>query len=303
MRARWGATILAGALVACGISAVGQRASDSTALDASVDAPVRANDDAESDANVEPTPMSCDGGLGVVFLPEGTAVCPSGTTESTTQTDPLPSPGACSCGACTPTANPTCNVGAISVDYGDTASCAVNTLAYPTASESCTDFGLGTVTQAPYEKWQARAPAGGACTAAAITDTTKATSTTIRRCVATTAEAACLPSSTVLRKCVESSAPCGGEYSIAIVVGDGAAASCAECTCTRGATKCVVEHFTDGACTQLRYQQDLDGACQRTDDATNVHYFKVRAEGLTCVASPGAASAALTNPKTLCCIP
>lgn len=294
MRGRWLAAALGCALAACGISAVGEMTSNAPAGDAPVDGSV--SHDASPSCDARPDAP-------VVFLPADGATCPTGTSEETVQTNPQVSANACTCGACTPTADPACNAGTISVSYSTgNSSCNEGTLNYANVpNETCTDFGVGTVTQADYERWPARTPTGGTCTAAAMPDQTKVTSTPLRRCVASAPEAACLVPSAGQKKCIESTAPCGGDFPVTVAYGSAAQVECAACGCTRGATGCVVEHFSDGACTMMRYQQTLDGTCQRTDDATNVRYFKVRATGLTCISTPGAATASLANPRTLCC--
>lgn len=295
--------MLAATLVACGISAIGQLEGDAPNRVGDSGAPV-SDDDATTSTDGDVPIVGCDGGAGVVFLPADGGACPSGTTEDTVQIDPQPGAGACSCGTCTPTADPSCNVGAISVDYGSNGNCSSGTLSYTNVpSDTCTDFGLGTVQQAAFEKWPARTPTGGSCTATAVPDPTKVTTAPLRRCVATSADAACLAASATLRRCVESTASCAGDYPVAVTYGDGATVTCGACACARGATKCIVEHFSDSACTQSRYMQDLNGVCTRTADATQVQYFKPHATGLTCVATPGAATPALTNSKTLCCTP
>jgi hypothetical protein len=309
MRSGWVIALLACGLAACGISAVGQRAEGSSSGDDGGSGGSNATSDSAAGSNDGGTPApdasSCDGGAGVVFLPSDGASCPSGTVEETVQTNPQAPADACSCGTCTPTANPICNNGSITVSYSDgNSSCNSGTLAYlAVADETCTDFGVGTVTQSAYERWQARTPSGGTCTATPVANQAKATSTPLRRCIANAAESACIEPSTTLRKCIESALPCAGEYPSAVTYGSAATVTCAACGCTRGAAECLVEYFSDGACTNFRYDHPVDGVCARTDDATNVRYFKIRPNGLTCVATPGTPTAALANPKTLCCTP
>src|SRR5689334_9654605 len=190
--------VFATALVACGISAVGQLEGGEQNPTPDGGAPLRdasgtSNDGgADADGDGDVPIVGCDGGAGVVFLPADGGACPSGTTEDTVRIDPQPGTDACTCGACTPTADPSCNVGAISVDYGSNGNCNSGTLSYANVpSDTCTDFGVGTVQQAAYEQWPARAPTGGSCTATAVSDPTKVTTAPLRRCVATSPAAAC----------------------------------------------------------------------------------------------------------------
>jgi hypothetical protein len=307
MQRWWCLVLLGGGLVACGISAVGQLAGEATG-DGGSGSSSGGGADGSSGTDGSTTVdggAPCDAGASVVYLPQDGGACPTGTTEEIVQTDPQATADACSCGTCTPTADPSCNTGAISVSYSTSnASCNQDTLSYPNVpNATCIDFGFDqAVTQAAYERWPARTPSGGACTAASMVDQTKATATSLRRCVAS-GEAACLAPSATQKKCIESTEPCTGEYPVAITYGGAPTVACSACGCTRGATGCVVEHFSDVACTDVRYQQALDGLCQRTDDATNVRYFEVRAIGLTCVATAGTPTVTLTNPRTLCCTP
>jgi hypothetical protein len=187
---------------------------------------------------------------------------------------------------------------------GDTDNtCAMLSFDYTPADDTCTDFGLGTFTLVAYDQWSARTPTGGSCTATPTTDASKSSSTTLRACVANDATTACRPPAPGERKCVVSEGtPCGGEYPNAVEGGDSVTIACGACTCARSATKCIVDYFSDGACnTTPRWTQDLDGVCRQTNSATNVRYFKVHATGLTCTATADAATASLTNPRTLCC--
>lgn len=302
------------AAAACGISAVGEFTGDALPADRSAsggdgssDSPV-GTDDAGSgtgDAGTDALP-SCDApDASVLFLPPDGGTCPSGTTEATVHTAPIALAGACGCNTCTPTADPLCNTAAMTFTAkGDSSNaCAQQTYNFNPQGDACTDFGLGTFNLISWNSYSARTPTGGTCTAAATTDPTKAGSTPLKACVASTPASACADAGAGERKCIESAgAPCGGEYPNAITIGDSAAVTCGACGCTRGAAKCVVDLYSDALCaTASKYTQDADGICHQTNSANGVRYFKVHASGLTCNATPGAATATLVNSRTLCC--
>lgn len=305
--------VLAGVLLlgvaACGLSVAGKGLAEDGTVPGSSDAtPSDRDDGAVGDAS--PTfdaAAVCDAGLGTaaaVVLPAGGGACPSGTTEQIVQTSPVAAAGACTCGTCTPATAPSCAGTGLGVSWGGSNACGTSSDKYDITDNACIDWGYGTFDLVAYHRWQARTPAPGTCTATKIEDAAKVTATAVRTCTGATAEATCTAVLAGARVCIESDGgACAAPFASPLHVGDAPALACAECGCTHTATKCTVEYHGNSSCTDLKYTTEANGVCTRTNDAQNVQYLKVYPGGVTCNATPGAATASLTNPRTLCCTP
>lgn len=301
-------------VAACGLSVVGQGLAEDGATPDAADA--RAADgstpsDRDGGAVDARPPFDaaavCDAGLptsGVIVLPPPGGGCPSGTTEQVVQTSPVAAAGACTCGTCTPATAPSCAGDNLEVTWGGTNACATSSAKYDVTDGTCIDWGYGSFDLVAYHGWQKRNPTAGTCTAAKIEDASKVTTTALRTCAGAPAEAACSAVLAGARVCIEADGgACAAPFSETIHVGDGTTLACADCGCAHTATKCTVEYHGNSSCTQLKYTTEANGVCARTNDAKNVEFFKVTPTGVTCTATPGAASVSLTNTRTLCCTP
>ncbi len=308
MRARY---ILGGALavglLACGFSGVGagELPGDNTT---NVDGGSSSTSDASGDdGGSSVVVVGCDSGLvdpRLVILPPAGGACPSGTTEQTVHTAPRANADACTCGACTPTAEPTCAGANFTWTWGSSTSCTSGPANYDvTADNACiTIFGNST-TIAAYNRWS-RVPQGGTCTAAAVADGKKVTTTAIRQCVPNTNADVCAAVSAGQRACVPGDldgGACGGKYPVSVVVGDGATVTCARCGCVRTASACNVEYHDTSDCSGTKkLERPADNSCIPTG-TPSMRAIKVYPMNVTCAATPGAPTASLTNARALCC--
>jgi hypothetical protein len=288
---------------------------DVIVLDAPGDAPADAADGGvgdggdAGDAGVDASDggSGCDASVpdaGVVMLPTGDAGCPMGSTQQNFETNPQAGAGSCTCGACTPTADPTCG-GNLAWAWGSSNQCGAGNQNYSNVTNNaCTSFGFGSFNLANYNEWGLKNPVGGTCTAPTIADTSKVTTTSLRACVANAPAQVCAAQQAGgFRYCIDAQGACSGAYSVAMTVGTGPSLSCAACGCTRGATGCSVDYYGSSNCTTILHTAAMDGTCTTTNGANGVSHFKVHASGLTCTATPGAATPGLANARNLCCTP
>jgi hypothetical protein len=295
-------------VASCGLSLVGQMGSDG-APTAEGGASSTSSSSSSSSGSVPPDgAVGCDSGLGsagvVLLAPDGGA-CPSGTTEQTVEADPVAQAGACACGTCIPTSDPSCAGGSFTWTWGSTSSCTPGTQDYTVPSNGCFSVFGGNTTIAAYNAWKVRAPQGGACTAPSVAFTAKVTTTAVRQCVPNSGVDVCAAIASGQRACVAADpdgGTCAGTFSVPLVVGDGATVSCEACGCTRTATACNVEYHSDSTCTNKKLERPADGLCDATG-TPSIQSIKVVPLNVTCTPTPGAATASLTNARTLCCTP
>jgi hypothetical protein len=281
-------------------------AKDGGPTDAGDGGPSDAGDGGPTDAGADASDAgTCDASVpdgGLVLLPPGDAGCPMGSVQQILATNPQAGVGACTCGACTPTADPTCG-GMLSVNWGGTSSCVSGPLFFANVSnDTCTSFGL-TFNTADYNRWTQKVPTGGSCTASAVADLGKVSTTEVRTCVANAPSQVCAAQAAGFRTCIDSPGSCSAPYSVPLTVGTGPTLSCGACSCTRGASGCVVDYYGSSQCTAVLYTHEMDGQCTQTNNANGVSHFKVHATGLTCNATPGAATTGLQDARDLCCTP
>lgn len=244
----------------------------------------------------------CDAGATSLVVTTGPG-CPNGTTEENLVTGPVAGAGACGCGACTPTAPPTCS-GAVTFSWGGTNNCVRGALVY-NASSACTWFGF-TFTAADYNRWSALVPAAGSCTAQKQENPQNVTTSPIKRCLIPpqSTELACAAEQAGgYRLCVPYGAGCSGKYSALVEVGTGATVSCAACSCALTATTCTVEYHGNNTCTNLKYTRALDGQCTATGNPQDSSHFTAYPTNSTCTTSPGTATPGLAAATRMCCTP
>jgi hypothetical protein len=305
---------LAVGLAACGFSAVGGEGGDVTTNgdggSSSSSGTSGTSGNVSGDGGATSVPfVECDSGLvdpRLVILPADGGACPFGTTEQTLQTAPQANAGACTCGACTPTTEPTCAGPNFTWTWGPSNTCTVGPANYNvTADNACVViFANMSTTIDVYNRWN-RVPQGGSCTAAAVADTTKLTTTAVRQCIPT-ASGLCAAVSGGQRTCVPGDVDggaCTGMFSVPVVVGDGASLGCEACGCARTATACNVEYHDTLDCSATKkYERLADNQCLPTGTPM-IRAIKVYPTPATCVATPGLATAGLTKSRMLCCTP
>jgi len=307
---RW-VVVVAVPLAACGLNLAGSLPDSTEDGGATEAAPVDASSSDAPD-DVPPLPddasvLACalDAGATVSVLAAANEVCPTGTTESVVHTAPVAGAGACTCGTCTSTKNPTCSTAAIAFSAGATNACNEISRTHNNVTDNvCTDFGAGgAVTLTGFHRWGSLAPQAGTCTAASMRDATKVTTTMLKECAPQNAKAACDALAANARVCIERGAgSCGGAFPVAAIVGSGGDVACADCSCVRGASGCVADYHGNSNCGDgVKHTHPLNNTCAGTNGASGVAYFKLRASGVTCVATAGAATPTLKNARTLCC--
>jgi hypothetical protein len=301
---------LASGLVACGFSGVGTLSADGGTSSSSSGSSSSGGSGNGSDSGTSGgVAVECDAAVvdsNVVILPADGAPCPSGTTEQTVHTAPEAKDGACTCGACTPTADPSCAGANFTWRWGSSASCTDGPADYNvTANNACVEiFNPNNVTIAAYNRWVVRVPSGGACTAAPVTDPTKVATTAIRHCVPNATADLCAAISPGHRMCVPAvgTSACSGTFSVPVVVGDGSTLTCGACGCARTATACNVEYHGNTSCTSKLLERPADGTCIATGQPS-MRSIKVYPINPTCTSTPGTPTASLTNPRSMCCTP
>jgi hypothetical protein len=294
-------------VLACGLSVVGVSVGDGADGSASSSASSSGSASGEAgsgDSGFVPIDP-CDAGA----LPAGTfilgsASCPTGTTDRAVQTAPQAQAGACSCGTCTPATDPSCADPNFEWRWGNDNTCTSGgPMGYPVpANNACVklhsdgaNFGL-----AGYNRWPTITPTAGSCTAPAMTDATKVTATALHACTPTAGASVCGTLAPGQRLCAPANGACSGALSHAVTVGDTATVTCADCGCSRTATQCNVEYHDNTTCTHLVLQRPADNQCDATQGKT-VGTMKLYPLNPTCAATPGAATASLSHPQSLCC--
>jgi hypothetical protein len=301
-------------LLACGLSLTGVAVDEGAEAGASSSSGAAASGSTSGDASGGPSGDSgpvvpidpCDAGAlpaQAFILVPSSASCPKGTTDRAVQTAPQAQAGACSCGTCTPSADPSCADSSFDWRWGGDNNCTSGgPMSYNiTANNACINLQSGNnFTLAGYNRWPTITPTPGSCTATAVTDGTKVTATALRACTPTAGASVCGTLGPGERLCAPATGACSGALSHAVTIGDTATVSCAACGCSRTATQCNVEYHDNTSCTHMVFQRPADNQCDATG-SKSVGTIKVYPMNPTCTASPGTATASLSNPQALCC--
>lgn len=300
---------------------------DAVAGDASIDAPgcVAANGGA---CVVVPPGWSI-----VAFSGGRTDPCPSDFNAASNDVVEAPNAAnACSCGACTVTAEPSCDQGTIGATYGfggfgggGTPTCTMaGTALRIAAGGGCTPYpstggpGPSSFTAVEYTP---PAPAGGSCSSPGVADPSQITYGAEER--------VCAAGAAVTQAC-SGGEPCTGNvdanYMLCIMmpgapvacpsgsalstphwVGQQASLTCSGCTCAIDTNACTgtIDTFRDGACTTMDSTFRVDGTCQSSFAAANAAAYRYVPDAVDAgCAATGASSATnvnLTSPATICC--
>ena len=263
-----------------------------------------------SDGNASTTPSgsssgsvaSCQTDLGA---PDAVIVaadaCPEGTTEkSIVHSNPTAGAGACACGDCTATSD-LCAGASFTWHWSSDNLCTANMKSYNVPNDgACVPVTAGVNTKLDVYNMWSRTPIAGTCTAAKAPALEKVTTKTFHQCAPNPGGTFCRGSDA--RVCVpgDSSGTCPTAFPVALVVGDGPKLDCGECTCERKATACHIEYHNDASCTTKQYERDADGQCLKTGQPVT-YTIKMFPTGATCTTVAGAATASLTDSRTLCC--
>jgi hypothetical protein len=267
----------------------------------------------------------------VAFEPSQSTACPAGYTTGSMDFVDGPAAGAskCSCGACSVTAPPTCDSGEIPVHYDNTVGVGTGTcnlVAEPGTGPlmnsppgSCgTDLYQGSY--AGFDISYTSPPAaGGVCTAPGVASGVATSTGVDRACPADTPQAAncngnvCSPTlADPFKACILAPGAIAcpeGPLSVRHEVGSAVSAACPSCACATSATcSGTVTVYTDMGCTTGAYKVPADGSCNAIHLQRASYNSYIYSGGapmdVTCTASgPGAPTATLTNPTTICCAP
>jgi len=270
----------------------------------------------------------------VAFASSQATACPADFTAGTTDLveGPTAAAGACSCGACTVTAQPTCASGSVAVHYDYTTGTGAGTCSLPASPGtgplsnsppgSCgTDLYQGSY--ASFDIAYTAPPAsGGACTAPGVATGAGVTyAAQDRACAADAALAAscgaggCSPGvAAPFKACIMNAGEVAcppGPMSARHLVGSGATVSCSACsTCVVAATcSGAVTLYTDPKCKSGAFAVPADGNCYpiyRQGASYNSYTYDGGApQDVTCQATGGstAQGVTLTNEATVCCAP
>ncbi len=300
------------------------------------------NDSSFDDGPVALADSSCASGAGpcivvptgwtlVAFAPSQSTACPAGYTTGSMDFVEGPTAGAskCACGSCSVTTPPTCNSGEIPVHYDNTIGAGVGTcdlVAQPGTGPlinsppgSCgTDLYQGSY--AGFDISYTSPPAaGGVCVAPGVASGTATSTGADRACPADTPHAAncngnvCSPTvADPFKPCILASGAIAcpaGPLSVRHEVGSAVSTACPNCSCATAAScSGTVTVYTDTACTAGPYKVPADGSCNAIHLQRASYNSYIYSGGapmdVTCSASaPGAPTATLTNPTTICCAP
>ena len=260
----------------------------------------------------------------VAFAPAQTSPCPSGFSATPSQ-DVFEGPsasGACSCGTCHVMQPPSCAAGSIAVHYDNASTGMCDKVANPSPLANSPAGSCGTDTyQGDYSvydvQYTAPPPSGGACTSAGVkTASAVSYAATDRLCQADSSQLAacdggvCHPDlSGPYAACIAApgSVACPpGPLSVAHQVGTGATFSCADCSCSVGATcSGTLTLYPDTSCKGGGYAIST-GVCVGISSSTTYHAYQYTAGAPTNVAcQAGAAGPAqnlsLAAAQTICC--
>ena len=323
---------------------------DGSASDASVhetSTPDAASlDGASGDGSVDaPTCVAANGGACIV-VPTGWSIvafsegrtnpCPGDFNAGANDVVEGPNAnGACSCGACTVTTQPSCDQGSIGATYGTdghggfgggggqaTCTTAGTALAIDPGG-NCTAYPSGGVGQNAFSavEYTPPAPAGGSCSSPGVADPSQIQYAAHER--------VCSAGASVTQAC-SGGEPCTGNvdggYMVCIMmpgapvacptgsalstphwVGGPASLTCGDCGCGIDANTCsgTLDTFRDGTCTMMDSTFPVDGTCQSSFTAANASAYRYvpNAVSATCTATgtSSATDVALTSPATICC--
>lgn len=290
------------AFVACGLEVTGAQTQPDLAPIKEVDATITG--DARGPSTIE---EACEAGTGsdlLILLKNETDSCPTGTREQTRDTLPTAAEGACSCGTCTVSSEPSCAGADLRWEWGGNSACTDGPELYNiTGDRNCiTLYAPGPPRQiAAFNHWD-RKPRAGACTATAAVDSSKVAFNKVRTCTPEATTACAAPRTANQRLCVVTSGVCTGELSERVVIGDEPAARCESCGCTRTSTECVIDYFSDEGCNNLVHTHKADGNCAATNSPT-LAAIRVFPSPPTCNLTPTKPLLTVTNERTLCCTP
>lgn len=276
----------------------------------------------------------------VAFAPNQSTACPSGFQAPTNLVEgPTAGTGACGCGTCSVTAQPSCASGAVGVYYDYAAGPGGATCNLPSTTGSLKNNPPGSCGEAdagdhytgnynPFDiEYVPPRPTGGGCTTpGAATGNGVTYSAHDRACAPVSPQSAgcvgdaCMPGLTgAYKACImqsgSGSIPCpAGPLSDQHTVGSGVSFGCTDCGCTvSGQCTGTVTLYTDGKCNTVGLTVPADSSCYNVTslaqgNATTFRSYTYAGGIPSSVQCAGtgtstAQNVVLANPATICCAP
>jgi hypothetical protein len=223
---------------------------------------------------------------------------------------PTPEPGACTCGPCTITKDPSCAQGTIKTWFdtgnGKCGQAGLNV----DGTGACHDIQNGAQLQAHFAGAVPKA-SGGACTADATPDQGKVATQAERFCELTPGACEADLCSGALTECIRTkgdvSCP-AGPFTVKHVVGTGVTLACGACDCTTYAT-CTgtLDLYQGNGCNGASLSLASDGTCYAPGGGGTIfksYAFQAEVASKSCkAAKQAAADVSLEGVHTACCKP
>jgi hypothetical protein len=289
----------------------------------------------------------CDGSAGCVVVPSGWTLvafapnqstgCPSGFESPANLVEGPDTSGACTCGSCTVTGQPSCASGAVDIFYDDVATSeGAGTCALPGMTPSLTNDPAGScgnvangggVYAGNYAlfdiKYVSPPVSGGTCSVPGAATGSVTYSALDRACVASSPQSAncvggaCAPSlEAPYSACImqSGSVACpAGPLGVQHLAGSGVSFGCSTCGCSvSGTCTGTITLYSDTKCADIGVKIPADGMCRRVSslpDSADTYTFESYtydggAPGSVSCSASGSSSAesvALAEPVTICC--
>ncbi len=324
----------------------GSEPGDAQEAESTADAP---GDDGESPGDAGPGVVpdgGCTTAAGCYVVPSGwslvafassqTTACPAGYDSPANLVEGPDAAAACSCSACSVTAQPSCASGEVDIFYDTVTAVGAGTCSMPGMTPmltndpagSCGNVANGSGVYAGnysiYDLAYTPPPAsGGTCSAPGAATGSVTFAARDRACVPTSPQAAgcvgseCTPGlSAPYDACImqAGSVACpAGPFGVQHLAGTGVSFGCAACGCSiSAACSGTITLYTDTACRNTGVQVPADGSCNRVtslphSSTTYVFdsytYLGNAPASVSCMASGSstAESVALSGAETICC--
>ena len=250
-------------------------------------------------------------GSSLVAFEPSRAPCPAGLASNNLEVAPQAAAGACTC-SCDITTQPSCTRGTLQGSYGTGAgACGAKVPPLSIAGTGCTQLQPGGPAPASIAIQPLPATAG-ACSATAVGDTTKVTSTPVRTCdvVGASAESVCEGAppagfSACLVAPGDMACPTGSPFASRTLLAASQTLVCTACSACTVSGTCdspLVTYYSDYLCNNPVGTFPADGACQQpnwTGTLAGVEYHAM--VQASCTGSGSSATFQPVSPQTLCC--
>jgi hypothetical protein len=251
------------------------------------------------------------GWVRVGYAPDRSTPCPSGFIQADITTDAVLQADACVCGNCQVTTQPSCDSGEIKTyNTSPSGNCkeAGVTFANSPAGQCANILQDGSAIS-PESSFGATPPppVGGACSRAALLDTSKIQWAEGRLCLpmATTCDSEVCAGIPSFSECVlaDGDNQCPAPFSTRYVTGTDDNVKCEACGCTLNSTcQGTLTLYTDKTCTAGGFELSVDGLCYPLNSNTSYYTYKYTGEVklIKCADAP-TIKANFIPAQTICC--